>query len=437
MIASGSSLLKVSVPQRLHLHSLSSFLFPFCTARRMMKPFGKVLCAAGSLAVLLAFFWRDTFQPEQLSGARVLLTGASAGIGEQMAYHYATFGAEIVLTARREAVLQEVMKKCLTLGAKKVFYIPADMSSPSEPDRVVQFAVQNLGGLDYLVLNHIGVSPFQMWGGDVEHTRWLMQVNFFSYVALATAALPTLEKNHGSVVVVSSLTGQCVTEVQLLHTSAQSRHTFELQRAGRRRAGLLPCRTFGRPPFLPQGRYPPPSPPPTQPRSSHWTASSAPCATSSRCRRGTSPSRCASSASSTPTRRWRRPEAKCSSPPLRRQKRLSPSSAAVPRGCGSSSTRGGCSPCTACGCCSPTPACCRASTTTAARDGAPRDRLARAERRWKKRRRRRRAAVRTAPHRTARDPVGFPSPSHPPPPRSAAVGPFSFCFSFRSKGDEV
>ncbi|XP_040509445.1 hydroxysteroid 11-beta-dehydrogenase 1-like protein isoform X7 [Gallus gallus] len=142
----------------------------------MMKPFGKVLCAAGSLAVLLAFFWRDTFQPEQLSGARVLLTGASAGIGEQMAYHYATFGAEIVLTARREAVLQEVMKKCLTLGAKKVFYIPADMSSPSEPDRVVQFAVQNLGGLDYLVLNHIGVSPFQMWGGDVEHTRWLMQL---------------------------------------------------------------------------------------------------------------------------------------------------------------------------------------------------------------------------------------------------------------------
>lgn len=32
------------------------------------------------------------------------------------------------------------------------------------------------GGLDYLVLNHIGISPFQMWDGDVEHTRWLMQV---------------------------------------------------------------------------------------------------------------------------------------------------------------------------------------------------------------------------------------------------------------------
>lgn len=38
-----------------------------------------------------------------------------------------------------------MMEKCLSLGAKKAFYIPADMSSPSEPDRVLQFAVQKLG----------------------------------------------------------------------------------------------------------------------------------------------------------------------------------------------------------------------------------------------------------------------------------------------------
>ncbi|XP_061322733.1 hydroxysteroid 11-beta-dehydrogenase 1-like protein [Pezoporus flaviventris] len=176
-----------------------------------MKPIGKVLCAAAFVIGFLAVFWKDSFKPESLSGARVLLTGASAGIGEQMAYHYARFGAEIVLTARREAVLQKVMEKCLTLGAKKIFYIPADMSNPLEPEKVVQFAVQKLGGLDYLVLNHIGMTRFQMWDGDVEYTRWLMQVNFFSYVALATAALPTLEKNQGSLVVVSSLTGKIPT----------------------------------------------------------------------------------------------------------------------------------------------------------------------------------------------------------------------------------
>ncbi|KAK2541958.1 hydroxysteroid 11-beta-dehydrogenase 1-like protein isoform X1 [Columba livia] len=176
-----------------------------------MKAIGTALCAAGVVTALLAFFWKDPFDPERLAGARVLLTGASAGIGEQMAYHYSRFGAEIVLTARREAVLREVAEKCKTLGAKKILYIPADMSSPSEPERVVRFAVQKLGGLDYLVLNHIAANRFQMWDGDVEYTRRLMQVNFFSYVALATAALQTLERSNGSLVVVSSLTGRIPT----------------------------------------------------------------------------------------------------------------------------------------------------------------------------------------------------------------------------------
>lgn len=45
---------------------------------------------------------------ESLRGARVVVTGASTGIGEQMAYHYARFGAHIVITARRERVLQQV-----------------------------------------------------------------------------------------------------------------------------------------------------------------------------------------------------------------------------------------------------------------------------------------------------------------------------------------
>lgn len=45
---------------------------------------------------------------ESLKGARVLVTGASTGIGEQIAYHYARFGAQVVITARREKVLQQV-----------------------------------------------------------------------------------------------------------------------------------------------------------------------------------------------------------------------------------------------------------------------------------------------------------------------------------------
>ncbi|MEQ2214099.1 hypothetical protein XENOCAPTIV_023289, partial [Xenoophorus captivus] len=128
------------------------------------------------LVAYLAFKWTaPRFDPESLKGARVLVTGASTGIGEQMAYHYARFGAQIVITARREKVLQQVTEKCLSLGAQKALYIAADMASESDPDKVVDFALEKLGGLDYLVLNHIGPTPFAMWEGDMEHTRWLMK----------------------------------------------------------------------------------------------------------------------------------------------------------------------------------------------------------------------------------------------------------------------
>lgn len=145
---------------------------------------------------------------ESLRGARVLVTGASTGIGEQMAYHYASFGAQIVITARREKVLQQVAEKCLSLGAQRALYIAADMGNESDPDKVIDFALEKLGGLDYVVLNHIGPSPFSMWEGDVEHTRWLMKVNFFSYIQMAWKAMASLEQNKGSLVIVSSLLGK-------------------------------------------------------------------------------------------------------------------------------------------------------------------------------------------------------------------------------------
>uniref|UniRef100_A0A672HP47 Hydroxysteroid 11-beta-dehydrogenase 1-like protein n=1 Tax=Salarias fasciatus TaxID=181472 RepID=A0A672HP47_SALFA len=156
-----------------------------------------------------------------LRGAKVLVTGASTGIGEQMAYHYARFGAQVVITARREKVLQQVAEKCLQLGAQKALYIAADMASESDPEKVVDFALEKLGGLDYLVLNHIGPSPFSMWEGDVDHTKWLMKVNFFSYVQMAWKALASLEDSKGSLVVVSSLLGKMPSPFVAPYTSTK------------------------------------------------------------------------------------------------------------------------------------------------------------------------------------------------------------------------
>ncbi|XP_071762211.1 hydroxysteroid 11-beta-dehydrogenase 1-like protein [Centroberyx gerrardi] len=186
-----------------------------------MRTFTKLILVGVGVAFLAVKWTAPSFDPESLKGARVLVTGASTGIGEQIAYHYARFGAQIVITARRENVLQQVAEKCLSLGAQKALYISADMASESDPDRVVSFALDQLGGLDYLLLNHIGPSPFSMWGGDVDHTRWLMKVNFFSYIQMAWKALPSLEQSKGSLVVVSSLLGKIPSPFVAPYTSTK------------------------------------------------------------------------------------------------------------------------------------------------------------------------------------------------------------------------
>ncbi|XP_078216412.1 hydroxysteroid 11-beta-dehydrogenase 1-like protein isoform X6 [Callithrix jacchus] len=68
----------------------------------------KVLLLTGLGALFFAYYWDDNFDPASLQGARVLLTGANAGVGEELAYHYARLGSHLVLTAHTEAFLQKV-----------------------------------------------------------------------------------------------------------------------------------------------------------------------------------------------------------------------------------------------------------------------------------------------------------------------------------------
>ncbi|XP_032739587.1 hydroxysteroid 11-beta-dehydrogenase 1-like protein isoform X2 [Lontra canadensis] len=181
----------------------------------------KVLLLTGLGALFFSYYWDDNFDPASLQGARVLLTGASAGVGEELAYHYARLGSHLVLTAHTEALLQKVVGNCQKLGAPKVFFIAADMASPEVPERVVQFALDKLGGLDYLVLNHLGATPASTRPRSVQATRWLLQVNFLSYVQLTSLALPSLTDSKGSLVVVSSLLGPVPTSFSSPYSAAK------------------------------------------------------------------------------------------------------------------------------------------------------------------------------------------------------------------------
>ncbi|XP_065710627.1 11-beta-hydroxysteroid dehydrogenase 1-like [Patagioenas fasciata] len=163
------------------------------------------------LGLVLAFWFysaRENFKPEMLKGKRVIVTGASTGIGEQMAYHLARMGSHVFITARTEAKLQKVVERCLELGAASARYVSGSMEDTAFAEHVVQEAGTALGGLDMLILNHVGASYFGYFNGDVGHVRKLLEINFLSYVAMATSALPMLKESGGSIVVVSSMAGK-------------------------------------------------------------------------------------------------------------------------------------------------------------------------------------------------------------------------------------
>ncbi|NXA52653.1 DHI1 dehydrogenase, partial [Nothocercus julius] len=163
------------------------------------------------LGLVLAFCFyssRENFKPEMLKGKRVIVTGASTGIGEQMAYHLARMGSHILVTARTEAKLQKVVEQCLKLGAASARYVSGSMEDLAFAEHVVKEAENLLGGLDMLILNHIGKSYFSYFDGNVEHVQKLLQINFLSYVAMTVSALPMLKESGGSIIVVSSMAGK-------------------------------------------------------------------------------------------------------------------------------------------------------------------------------------------------------------------------------------
>ncbi|KAL4235523.1 hypothetical protein ACF0H5_003920 [Mactra antiquata] len=163
--------------------------------------------------MILGHWLIDDFDSGLVKGKRVLVTGASTGIGEQLAYQYAEHGAHVVITARRENRLKEVIEECKTRGNKdqKFGYIVGDMLDIDSTENLIKNAVDKLGGLDVVVLNHILLNTLGFWEGSSHNFSSLeriMTVNFHSYVHLASHALPYVEKNNGSIVVVSSVAGK-------------------------------------------------------------------------------------------------------------------------------------------------------------------------------------------------------------------------------------
>ncbi len=142
-----------------------------------------------------------------LTGKRILITGASSGIGLAAVERFAREGAELVLLARGAAALEEAAQRARDLGAV-AHVIPVDLTDRPGTTAAVQRANELLGGLDVVVSNAGAVSFGHFLEVEPEDFDRTVEITFTGAVNLIRAALPILRERQGTLVIVSSMMAQ-------------------------------------------------------------------------------------------------------------------------------------------------------------------------------------------------------------------------------------
>ena len=140
-----------------------------------------------------------------LNGQRVLVTGASSGIGAGLAEEFARRGAVVGICARRENRLAQTLERCQTHSPDSRMWT-CDLADLDAVDELGATVMRELGGVDILV-NNAGIPKRRhVTKLDAKTVTDVMTINYLSPVRLTLALLPgMLERSHGRIVNVSSI----------------------------------------------------------------------------------------------------------------------------------------------------------------------------------------------------------------------------------------
>ncbi len=160
----------------------------------------------------------------ELQGRRVLITGASRGIGEALASSFAAAGARVALVARSEGPLKEVATR---LGGTAH---PADLLDPDQVDGLIDRVEADGGPIDVLVNNAGWDVPAPLVGHSATDVQQAIQLMLVTPIQLCRQVLPgMLERRSGHIVNISSLAGvggfpgmttYCASKAGLTHFTA-------------------------------------------------------------------------------------------------------------------------------------------------------------------------------------------------------------------------
>jgi dehydrogenase/reductase SDR family member 7B len=138
----------------------------------------------------------------------VWITGASSGIGEALVMAMSKQNANIVLSARNEAALENTMAS-LNYPKEKYLVLPFDLKSDFNANDLISTILKKFGNIDFLINNGGQSQRSESLQTSEALEMELMQINYFAQVKLAKTVLPHMIKNKsGHIVVISSIAGK-------------------------------------------------------------------------------------------------------------------------------------------------------------------------------------------------------------------------------------
>jgi short-subunit dehydrogenase len=159
-----------------------------------------------------------------VAGKRVVITGASSGIGAALARRLAGHGAVVGLIARRSDRLAEILADCRRTSADSTMWV-ADLAHTATVGELGLRAWDELGGIDVLVNNAAMPKRRAVDALEPAEVEDVMRVNFLAPMRLTLAVLPRmLARGHGVIVNVSSVGGR----LGIIHEAAYCASKFAL-----------------------------------------------------------------------------------------------------------------------------------------------------------------------------------------------------------------
>ena len=160
----------------------------------------------------------------RLAGRRIILTGASEGIGRALALALASQGARVALAARDAARLEELARECRGRGAEALA-VPTDIANEVDCGWLVETTLQNFGGID-VVIHNAGITMWSRFDElkDLSIFERILEVNYLAPVRLTSLTLPHLKQSKGLIVAVASIAG--LTGVPERSAYAASKHAM-------------------------------------------------------------------------------------------------------------------------------------------------------------------------------------------------------------------